>query len=224
MGSTGQLFKEVKSYSFVYDLSKIEVKFEEFANPIRGVVTVCGNVVPRKSIRYEYDNIEKILKIVMDSTKWGFRLKKNTSFSMQLRMYVKRLRPDNDAIQFSLTNNTNFYMYYLSQPSRNITISDPTFYAQNQILYPGQTINVGYNIDPKQTTFGYSIWSLYFGYKPEESPDQASTLGSVGVYGGNVQFQAQYQNGQLTTFPAFAKNRQKFAKILELSFKSQEST
>ena len=196
----GKLYEKVKEYNFIHDLSELEETLE-FRNPIRGRVVICDNIVSANSINYTYDETKKLLNIRLNPYYWNFLLKEDARFSMDLR--IDNSLPTNE-LEYTVKNNTNFYIYWLSGQSFNVTVDETKnakFYENNQILFPNESVKLNYSItpsDPKKN-FGYTAFSVYFGYQPESDQENQKPVGSVGVYAGN--FQLEYSEKQL--YPLF---------------------
>ena len=87
--------------------------------------------------------------------------------------------------------------------SFNVTVDETKnakFYESNQILFPNESVKLNYSItpsDPKKN-FGYTAFSVYFGYQPESDQENQKPVGSVGVYAGN--FQLEYSGETALSF------------------------
>jgi hypothetical protein len=89
---TGYLKPNVDTYHIVYDFSEVDYKYKRqisFENIVSGTFTICGKVLDASKIigfDYSYSNIEPTLTIKLDTSKWDFRLKKESLFSYQLNV------------------------------------------------------------------------------------------------------------------------------------------
>ena len=85
---TGTLKPNVDKYYIVYDFSKVEssfrVKFKDF---VSGTITICGQVLDATKLikdRYTYSLEDSIVTIIIDTSIWDFKLKKESIFSYNL--------------------------------------------------------------------------------------------------------------------------------------------
>lgn len=90
LNSTGYLEPNVEKYYIVYDFSRVDYKYKDditFENVVSGVFIVCGQILDAsKIITKEYCDIKSTLTIIIDTSKWDFRLKKKSLFSYQLNV------------------------------------------------------------------------------------------------------------------------------------------
>ena len=137
---TGTLKPNKDKYHIVYDFSKVEsayrVKFKDF---VSGTFTICGRVLDatkliRDSYTYSLEDLTVIIEL--DTSRFDFRIKKETLFSFALNIN------DDTGIQilpntnYGVTNDRNNNM--LIQESSSVTIpnivdptddTQPTFYS-----------------------------------------------------------------------------------------------
>jgi len=98
ISATGSLYKDVKRYYFIFDLSNIDKLPFDLINPIRGEVIIKCNIVQTSGIKYTFDKEKKILTITV---KPGFVLKKDTEFAMKLNIDIQESSNDTQIIPFS---------------------------------------------------------------------------------------------------------------------------
>jgi hypothetical protein len=121
---TGYLKPNVSQYSIIYDFSNVDYpeKNITFSNIISGTFNLCGRILDASKIigfRYIYSDSNSTLKIILDTSKLDFILKRESLFSYQLNL--------NDASPTQLT----------------VTVSgkNPFTYNNNDITYT-LTVNV----------------------------------------------------------------------------------
>lgn len=93
---TGQLEPNVEKYKIVYDFSNVNYRYKEqisFENDISGTFRICGHMLDASKIMsYEYSDENSTLSLIIDTKKWGFRLKRKVLFSFSINV-------DDDASQ-----------------------------------------------------------------------------------------------------------------------------
>lgn len=87
---TGQLEPNVEKYKIVYDFSNVNYKYKEqisFENDISGTFRICGHMLDASKIMsYEYSDENSTLSLIIDTKKWGFRLKRKVLFSFSINV------------------------------------------------------------------------------------------------------------------------------------------
>ena len=87
---TGQLEPDVEKYKIVYDFSNVNYKYKEqisFENDISGTFRICGHMLDAsKMMTYEYSDENSTLSLIIDTKKWGFRLKRRVLFSFSINV------------------------------------------------------------------------------------------------------------------------------------------
>ena len=87
--ASGTLKPHDKDYIIHYDLSKVEYDGKvTFENPLSGVITVCGRVISISNKNATWFPCEetKTVSIILDQSRWGFSIKKETPFSMDIQL------------------------------------------------------------------------------------------------------------------------------------------
>ena len=87
--ASGTLKPHDKDYIIHYDLSKVDYSGKvTFENPLSGVITVCGRVISisRKNATWFPCEKTKTVSIIIDQSRWGFSIKKETPFSMDIQL------------------------------------------------------------------------------------------------------------------------------------------
>ena len=137
---TGTLKPNVYKYHIVYDFSKVESDFRvTFKDFVSGTFTICGRVLDAtKLIRdsYTYSLKDSTVIIELDTSRFDFRIKKETLFSFALNI--------NDDTGIQIMANTNYEVTHdgnnklFIQGSSSVTIpnivdptekTQPTFYS-----------------------------------------------------------------------------------------------
>ena len=89
---TGYLKPNVDTYHILYNFSEVDYKYKEqisFEKIVSGTFNICGQVLDASKIigfDYSYSDIDLTLTIKLDTSKWDFRLKKESLFSYQLNV------------------------------------------------------------------------------------------------------------------------------------------
>jgi len=87
--ASGTLKPHDKDYIIHYDLSKVNYDGKvTFENPLSGVITVCGRVISisKKNATWFPCEATKTVSIIIDQSRWGFSIKKETPFSMDIQL------------------------------------------------------------------------------------------------------------------------------------------
>ena len=87
--ASGTLKPHDKDYIIHYDLSKVDYDGKvTFENELSGVLTVCGRVISisRKNATWYPCESKKTVSIIIDQSRWGFSIKKETPFSMDIQL------------------------------------------------------------------------------------------------------------------------------------------
>ena len=87
--ASGTLKPHDKDYIIHYDLSKVNYDGKvTFENPLSGVITVCGRVISisKKNATWFPCEETKTVSIIIDQSRWGFSIKKETPFSMDIQL------------------------------------------------------------------------------------------------------------------------------------------
>ena len=108
---TGTLKPNVKKYHIVYDFSKVDselkVTFKDF---VSGTFTICGNVLDATKLikdNYTYSIEDAKVIIELDTSKWDFRLKRETLFSFDLNINDDTLIQILPNTSYDVKNNGN---------------------------------------------------------------------------------------------------------------------
>ena len=87
---SGSLKPGVEKYYIVYDFQNVNYKYKDritFENAITGTFTICGRVLDAsKYLDYTYCDETLLLTIIIETKKWDFRLKKETTISYQIQI------------------------------------------------------------------------------------------------------------------------------------------
>lgn len=89
---TGYLKPDTDKYYIVYDFKDVDYKYKDtitFENIISGTFNICGHVFDASKIigfNYQYSDSELTLTIIIDTSKLGLRLKKESLFSFDLNL------------------------------------------------------------------------------------------------------------------------------------------
>ena len=89
---TGYLKPNVEKYYIIYDFKEVDYKYKDeitFENIVSGTFNICGRVFNASKIigfNYEYSDTESTLTIIIDTSKLGLRLKKESLFSYDLNV------------------------------------------------------------------------------------------------------------------------------------------
>ena len=87
--ATGTLKPHDKDYIIHYDLSKVNFQgLVFFKNDLSGLITVCGRVIPisKENAIWKACQRKKTVTIIIDQSRWGFSIKKETPFSMNIKL------------------------------------------------------------------------------------------------------------------------------------------
>ena len=87
--ASGTLKPHDKDYIIHYELSNVKFQGDvTFENPLSGVITVCGRVISisKKNATWKPCEATKTLSIIIDQSRWGFSIKKETPFSMDIQL------------------------------------------------------------------------------------------------------------------------------------------
>ena len=87
--ASGTLKRHDKDYIIHYDLSKVNYDGRvTFENPLSGFITVCGRVISisKKNARWLPCEETKTVSIIIDQSRWGFSIKKETPFYMDVQL------------------------------------------------------------------------------------------------------------------------------------------
>ena len=87
--ASGTLKPHDKDYIIHYDLSKVDYDGKvTFENELSGVITVCGRVISisKKNATYLICEETKTVSIIIDQSRWGFSIIKETPFSMDIQI------------------------------------------------------------------------------------------------------------------------------------------
>ena len=87
--ASGTLKPHDKDYIIHYELSKVNFQGEVlFKNDLSGLITVCGRVIPisKKNSSLKECQRKKTVTIILDQSGWGFSIKKETPFSMDIKL------------------------------------------------------------------------------------------------------------------------------------------
>jgi len=87
---SGSLKPGVEKYYIVYDFQNVNYKYKDritFENSVTGTFTICGRVLDAsKYLDYTYCDETLLLTIIIETKKWDFRLKKETTISYQIQI------------------------------------------------------------------------------------------------------------------------------------------
>ena len=88
---TGTLNPNIDMYHIVYDFKDVDYKDKNviFNNIVSGAFNICGEVFDASKVigrNYTFSDKDSTLTIIINTTKLGFRLKKETLFSYQLNI------------------------------------------------------------------------------------------------------------------------------------------
>ena len=98
--ASGTLKPHDKDYIIHYDLSKVDYDGKvTFENQLSGVITVCGRVISisKKNATWLPCEDTKTVSIILDQSRWGFSITKDTPFSLDIQL------DDDDTISFDIT-------------------------------------------------------------------------------------------------------------------------
>lgn len=102
---TGQLEPNVEKYKIVYDFSNVDYKYKKgisFENTISGTFRICGQMIDASKIMsYEYSDEKSLLSIIINTKKWGFKIRKKVLFSYSINV------DDSSCPVFDLTASTS---------------------------------------------------------------------------------------------------------------------
>ena len=102
---TGQLEPNVEKYKIVYDFSNVDYKYKKgisFENTISGTFRICGQIIDASKIMsYEYSDEKSLLSIIINTKKWGFKIRKKALFSYSISV------DDSSCPVFDLTASTS---------------------------------------------------------------------------------------------------------------------
>ena len=125
---TGYLKPNVSQYSIIYDFSNVDYpeKNINFSNIISGTFNLCGRILDASKIigfRYVYSDSNSTLKIIVDTSKLDFILKRESLFSYQLNL--------NDASPTQLTvSGTSSFTYQNNGITYTFTVDvDKCYYS-----------------------------------------------------------------------------------------------
>ena len=99
--ASGTLKPHDKDYIIHYDLSKVDYKGEvTFESPLSGVITVCGRVISisKKNATWFPCEETKTVSIIIDQSRWGFSIIKETPFSIDIQLDDDDALPDTPII------------------------------------------------------------------------------------------------------------------------------
>ena len=133
--ASGTLKPHDKDYIFHYDLSKVDYDGKvTFENPLSGVITVCGRVISisKKNATWFPCEETKTVSIIIDQSRWGFSITKDTPFSMDIQL------DDDDSTIKSLDITTassedSIYTVTLDGEQATLTIKSGNTYSKYQI-------------------------------------------------------------------------------------------
>ena len=87
---SGFLKPGVDTYYIVYDFQKVNYKYKDkirFENAVTGTFNTCGRVLDaNRYLTTEFCDETQTLTIIIDTKKWGFRLKKEVMFSYTINV------------------------------------------------------------------------------------------------------------------------------------------
>ena len=83
----GKLVKHDGNYIIQCDFSKIDNIYNIFLNkPASGILNICNRIMDISSIVVlNYCKEDKILSLIIDQSRWGFFIKKETDFSINVK-------------------------------------------------------------------------------------------------------------------------------------------
>lgn len=126
---TGYLKPNVSQYSIIYDFSNVDYPEKNsitFSDIISGTFNLCGRILDASKIigfRYVYSDSNSTLKIILDTSKLDFILKRESLFSYQLNL--------NDASPTQLTvSGTSSFTYQNNGITYTFTVDvDKCYYS-----------------------------------------------------------------------------------------------
>jgi hypothetical protein len=90
LNATGFLKPGLKKYFIIYDFTNAKtIDKLQFGGVVSGVFTICGNVLDSSKIlkiNRKFSNSESLLILELDTSKWDFKLKKESLFSYSITM------------------------------------------------------------------------------------------------------------------------------------------
>lgn len=111
---TGYFKPGVSKYYIVYNFSNVnydkQVTFEDITS---GTFTVCGHVLDASKIignNYNYSDATSLVTFVIDTSRWGFRLKKTVLFSYDILLNDCCCAPCESSTATTSTVNNIFYI------------------------------------------------------------------------------------------------------------------
>jgi hypothetical protein len=146
---SGSLKPGVDTYYIVYDFQKVNYKYKDkitFENAVTGTFNTCGRVLDaNRYLTKEFCDETQTLTIIVDTKKWGFRLKKEAAFSYTINVddssNLVIITSADFGISYTLrlnyTKGTKYWYPTLSPPS-----SAPTFNTSLQYTTDNQTVNI----------------------------------------------------------------------------------
>ena len=131
---TGYLKPDTDKYYIIYDFKEVDYKYKDtitFENIISGTFNICGRVFDASKIigfNYQYSDSELTLTIIIDTSKLGLRLKKESLFNFDLNL------DDSDCVKFVPRIGSGSYKVYLQAKDQNGTVCN-TGLCKNSNIY-----------------------------------------------------------------------------------------
>jgi hypothetical protein len=159
---TGYLKPNVSQYSIIYDFSNVDYPEKNsiiFSDIISGTFNLCGRILDASKIigfRYVYSDSNSTLKIILDTSKLDFILKRESLFSYQLNL--------SDASPTQLTVNVSGSNPFTYENNTYTVDVDDCYYTSSSSDYLLQ-IKVQYQ-ETGTTEKIYSSSNQYIGGSP----------------------------------------------------------
>ncbi len=99
----GYLSPNIKKFQFEFDLS--DLNYVKFIEPLHGSLSICKYILNASLLKFTFEN--KRLRIVVDTSLWEFRLRKNSNF--QLKLYINSQTNNVSAAEFDPSQYENFF-------------------------------------------------------------------------------------------------------------------
>jgi hypothetical protein len=165
---TGYLKPNVDTYHIVYNFSEVDYKYKEnisFENIVSGTFNICGQVLDASKIigfDYTYSDADSTLTIKLHTSKWDFRLKKESLFSYQLNVDDASTCPSS-ATCSAITTSDYTAINTSSTTTATLTNGDKLSYTDTFRINNDLTTIYGIYMDFIQTTGSsyFTLSSLY---------------------------------------------------------------
>lgn len=182
---TGYLKPGVSKYYIVYNFSNVDYKDEvTFEDITSGTFTVCGNVMDASKMignNYEYCNLTSTVTFVIDTSRWGFHLKKNVLFSYDILLNDCTSPCESSKTSTSSINNQ---LYINNIPTWASADSYQLENGSTVILIVQNTIGLGItnnNGQPEYEGYYYNSCNWHKIDYPEYTPSSLPSSGAVTV-------------------------------------------